>query len=292
MNGAKKRGVTRVRGLPAQATLADRMTTLLGEQIRSGAYPVNARLPTEQRMTQSYGVSRTVVREAMARLRSQGLVDTRQGRGTVVLDPRAADAFRLGTSDTNPALGVIRIIELRRGIEVEMAALAAERRSAADVLGLVRALNAIDEAVQRGGDGVNEDLAFHMAISRATGNPHYVDLLGMLTRAVRDAIRMTRSNEARMVHFSEQVRREHAAIKQAIETGDAAAARAAAREHMLNAVRRLEGAGDAYWSGERVAMAERLASADLGSVLRNGDGEPSASGSVQPQQPHRQGKQA
>lgn len=256
-------------GLPADATLADRVTALLAGQIRGGAYPVNARLPTEQTMTEEYGVSRTVVREAISRLKSEGLVDTRQGSGTVVLGPGASGAFRLGRGDGNPALGVVRIIELRRGIEGEMAALAAERRGEADVIRLTRALAAIDEAVRDGGDGVAEDLAFHMAISRATGNPHYTDLLGLLTRAVYDAIRVTRGNEARKAEFAEGARREHEAICRAIVAGDADAARAAALNHMRNAQKRLEEAEDSYWDGDRgaVAVAERLASADLGSVL-------------------------
>src|SRR5690606_15727839 len=63
----------------AEPTLADRITEMLAAQIRSGAYPVNARLPTEKFMTEQYGVSRTVIREAISRLKSEGLVETRQG---------------------------------------------------------------------------------------------------------------------------------------------------------------------------------------------------------------------
>ena len=111
-----------------EMTLADRVAELLAGQIRKGTYPVNARLPTEKFMTEAYGVSRTVVREAISRLKSEGLVETRQGSGTVVLDPKTSEAFRLGPSDDNPARGVLRVIELRRGIEAEMAALAADLR--------------------------------------------------------------------------------------------------------------------------------------------------------------------
>ncbi|ANN79184.1 GntR family transcriptional regulator [Bordetella flabilis] len=250
------------------ATLADRVTALLAAQIRSGAYPVNARLPTEQSMTQTYGVSRTVVREAISRLKSEGLVETRQGSGTIVLDPSAAEAFRLGRSD-DPARGVLRIIELRRGIEGEMAALAAERRSQADMKALRRGLVAIDKAVAAGGDGVAEDLAFHMAISRATDNPHYTDLLGLLTRALHDAIRVTRGNEARHAHWAAQVRAEHAAICAAIDARDAQAARAAALDHMRNTAGRIQEAEASYWAGDRIAAAERLARTKLGTVLRD-----------------------
>ena len=97
----------------AEPTLADRITLVLAEQLRSGVYPVNARLPTEKKMAEEFGVSRTVVREAISRLKSEGLVETRQGSGTAVLDPRSSAAFRLTASENNPAEGVLRIIELR-----------------------------------------------------------------------------------------------------------------------------------------------------------------------------------
>ena len=66
----------------AEATLADRVTETLAGQLRSGVYPVNSRLPTEKSLAEKFGVSRTVVREAISRLKSEGLVETRQGSGT------------------------------------------------------------------------------------------------------------------------------------------------------------------------------------------------------------------
>lgn len=101
-------------------TLADRITELLASQIRRGTYPVDARLLTGKFMTGQYGESRPVVREAISRLKSEGLVETRQGSGTLVLDPKATEVLRLEPGDDNPARGVVRIIELRRGIEAEM----------------------------------------------------------------------------------------------------------------------------------------------------------------------------
>lgn len=252
----------------ADSTLADQITELLGSQIRSGSYPVNARLPTEKFMTEEYGVSRTVVREAISRLKSEGLVETRQGSGTVVLDPKNYEAFRLGRNDDNPARGVVRIIELRRGIEAEMAALAAKRRTVAEMQQIKRALKAIDKAVKAGGDGVEEDLEFHIAISRATSNPHYTALLGLLTRALTDAIRVTRGNEARTDYMAAQVRDEHQAICVAIEGRDPDAARAAAFRHMENTENRIQLAERAYWAGASRQAAQRLAKASLGDVLQ------------------------
>lgn len=253
-----------------ERTLSDKLTDMLAREIRSGAYPVNARLPTEKFMTEEYGVSRTVVREVISRLKSAGLVETRQGSGTVVLDPAASDAFRLGRPDEDPARGVLRIIELRRGLEGEMAALAAERRSEQDMRRINRALAEIDYAVQMNGDGVEEDLAFHLAVAQATGNPHYPELLGMLTRALKDAIRVTRGNEARQARLAEDVRNEHEAIRAAIESQDIEAARAAAFHHMLNTAKRIQNVDAEYWQGASSAAAGRLARTRLAAELRKG----------------------
>lgn len=251
-----------------EPTLADRITELLSSQIRKGMYPVNARLPTEKFMTEQYGVSRTVIREAISRLKSEGLVESRQGSGTVVLDPTSAEVFRLGRDNSEPALGVVRILELRRGIEAEMAALAAERRTAEQMDAIRHALQRIDWAVEEGGDGVEEDLAFHLAVSRATGNPHYTELLGMLTRSLRDAIKLTRGNEARRSDLTAQVRTEHAEICAAIEAQDAQRARQAAFFHMRNTEERILHAERSFWTGDSRTAAQRLAGADLATVLR------------------------
>jgi len=251
-----------------ERTLSDQLTDMLAQEIRRGAYPVNARLPTEKFMMEQYGVSRTVIREAISRLKSAGLVDTRQGSGTVVLDPASSDVFRLGTPDEDPARGVLRIIELRRGLEAEMAALAAERRSDQDMARINLALAEIDHAVAKNGDGVEEDLAFHIAIAQATGNPHYSELLGMLTRALKDAIRVTRGNEARQEQLANQVRNEHEAIRAAIERRDVEAARAAAFHHMLSTATRIQNVDAEYWQGSNRAAAGRLARTRLASELR------------------------
>ncbi|CAG2148555.1 FadR/GntR family transcriptional regulator [Cupriavidus plantarum] len=255
-----------------EPTLADRVTEFLSGQIRKGIYPVNARLPTEKFMTEQFGVSRTVIREAISRLKSEGLVESRQGSGTVVLDPASAEVFRLGRGNghSDPAVGVIRILELRRGIEAEMAALAAVRRTDAQMADIRDALAAIDRAVDAGGDGVEEDLAFHIAVSRATGNPHYTELLGMLTRSLRDAIRLTRGNESRRSDLTAQVRMEHAEICAAIDAQDAPRAREAAFLHMRNTEARISTAERDFWTGDSRTAAQRLAGADLATVLRRG----------------------
>ncbi|MFL6717549.1 MAG: FadR/GntR family transcriptional regulator [Burkholderiaceae bacterium] len=250
----------------SEPTLADKFTQLLADQLRKGVYPVNSRLPTEQAMAEEFGISRTVVREAISRLKSEGLVETRQGSGTIVLNPAASAAFRLKPDENNPAEGILRIIELRCGIEAQMAALAAERRSAADMEAIQEALKDIDNAVASGRDGVGEDLAFHMAIAQASKNPYFLDLLGMLTHALHEAIRVTRSNEARRADLTDDVRAEHAAISTAILEQDPEAARAAASRHMESTMRRIRFAEADFWTAERTLAARRLARGELKSA--------------------------
>ena len=108
---------------------------------------------------------------------------------------------------------------------------------------LRRALKALDAAVSAGGDGVAEDLAFHRAIAQATGNPQFQSLLGFLEQYLREAMRVTRGNEARRDDFAEAVRAEHHALVDAIAAGDAAAARRAAVRHMQRAASRLVAGG-------------------------------------------------
>ena len=142
-------------------------------------------------------VSRTVVREAVHQLKSRGLLRSRQGSGVFVTEapphlPLAFDPAVLGSIDA-----VLQVVEVRRTLEGEIAALAAERARRAQVAELRRALRAIDDATAAGRDGVAEDLAFHRAIGEATGNPQFSRLLGFLEQYLREGMRITRGNEAR-----------------------------------------------------------------------------------------------
>ncbi|MGB6104031.1 MAG: FadR/GntR family transcriptional regulator [Pusillimonas sp.] len=239
-------------------TLADRVTQILMQEIKDNTFPVHARLPSEIDMTQRFGVSRTVIREAISRLKSEGLVATRQGSGTRVLEPSAATPFRLNIDLHDSLQAVLRVIELRRGIEGEMAALAAERRTEAQCARIRKAFNNIRKAERAGRDGVDEDLAFHTAISQASGNPLFASLLSFLSQYVRSAIHVTRNNEARRDDFSRQVHAEHAAIMDAISHQDAAAARAAALNHIEHAAIRLQAADEAFWTADVTRVARSL----------------------------------
>ena len=219
--------------------LSDRLAVLLGRQIDSGALQPGDRLPTEQQLASSHGVSRTVVREAVHQLKSRQLVVSRQGSGVYVApapinQPLAFDPAVLGSVHA-----VVHVVEVRRVLEAEIAALAAERATRAQVAAMRRALRAIDVAAAAGQDGVAQDLAFHRVIGEATGNPQFGLLLGFLEQYLREGMRITRGNESRRLDFMQAVRLEHKAIVDAIAARDPAAARRRAREHMAHSQQRL-----------------------------------------------------
>ena len=134
---------------------------------------------------------------------------------------------------------VVHVVEVRRVLEGEIAALAAERATRSQIAAMRRALRAIDTAAAAGQDGVAEDLAFHRTIGDATGNPQFSLLIGFLEQYLLDAMRITRGNEARRLDFMQAVRREHLAIADAIAANHPAQARKAARIHLLHGEQRL-----------------------------------------------------
>ena len=138
---------------------------------------------------------------------------------------------------------VVQVVELRRVLEGEMSALAAERSTRAQQAGLRRALRAIDDAMAQGRDGLDEDMAFHRAIGEATGNPQFSLLLGFLEQYLREAMRVTKGNESRSPEFMRAVRDEHRAIVTAIEARSPARARAASVNHLHNGEARLVAGG-------------------------------------------------
>jgi GntR family transcriptional repressor for pyruvate dehydrogenase complex len=219
--------------------LSDRLAVLLGEQIDSGTLQPGDRLPTEQKLALAYGVSRTVVREAVHQLKSRRLVVSRQGSGVFVAPTPPHQPLVFDPTVLDSVDAVVHVVEVRRVLETEIAALAAERATRAHVATMRRALKAIDMAAAAGHDGVAEDLAFHRAIGEATGNPQFRLLLGFLEQYLRAGMRITRGNEARRLDFMEAVRLEHRAIVDAIAARDPALARRRAREHLVRGEQRL-----------------------------------------------------
>jgi DNA-binding FadR family transcriptional regulator len=207
----------------------------IASDIASGRLPPGARLPTEQEMLDAMGVSRTVIREAVAALRAEGMIATRQGIGSFVATQPIT--FRLEPELSDSLAEALHIMELRTAVEVEAAGLAAERATEPQTQAIRDALGAIDAAIQQGETAIAEDFALHAAITDATGNPQFRKFLDFLGRFVipRSIVRIRALNSrAYLMSFQE----EHRAIVAAIEAGSPDAAQAAMRTHLLGSAQR------------------------------------------------------
>jgi DNA-binding FadR family transcriptional regulator len=218
-------------------SLPDEIAKLLHGEITKGTLKAGDRLPTEQQLCNLFGVSRPVVREAISQLKYDGVLESFQGRGVFVKQDIGA-SFRLGTPDLDDQKELAHILELLIAVEVAATGLAAERRSAAELAGIKRALDAMATAIEQGDSGVDEDFRFHRKIVEVTDNPFFIGFTGFLESRVRNLIRAARTT-TRFKGLVHQVQKEHEAIYQAIEAGDPEAAKVAAERHLRNVAQRM-----------------------------------------------------
>lgn len=259
-------GLDQLPSLQQGSRLSEQLADTLALSIRERQLQPGQRLPPESALVKRFGVSRAVVREALSRLKTLGLIESRQGSGAFVKAVAPAGLDALALSSDGSVAAVLQMVEVRRALETESAGLAAVRRSPAALKQIRQALAAIDEAVRRGGDGVEEDVAFHAAIARAAENPYLLATLGYLNHFLLDATRVTRANEATRAELEEEVRTEHAAIVAAIEARDPMAARQAGATHMVHAAERIGRADASFWASGGLVLAQRLR-AELGSHI-------------------------
>lgn len=217
-------------------TLALGLVEALGERIRDGRLAPGDKLPTEAAVMAEFGVSRTVVREAISKLQASGLVETRHGIGTFVVGVGDGSAFRIEPAQLGTLRDVIAVLELRIGVESEAAALAARRRTAQSLAAMRAALDAFAAAVEEGRDAVSADFQFHTEIARATQNEHFTGLMATLGAQIIPRARLEPAGQADAARqeYLRRVNAEHESIFDAIAAQDADAARAAMRTHLAN----------------------------------------------------------
>lgn len=244
----------------ATGTLGSRVAEKLRQKIRDDGLAPGTRLPSEQAMALHFGVSRSVIREAIAALKDEAILSTRKGSGAFLLHADGPRGSKADEQTEQSVQSLLNLIEVRRGLEAETAALAALRHTPGQLAEIEHALRRIEEAVAAGVSGVEEDVRFHLSIAEATGNPYWVKFVEMFALPMRSAVKVTRANEARRADFSNQVRLEHEKIVRAIASGNPELARAAATEHMLGAAERVRQADREFWRGDGGELARSLAS--------------------------------
>lgn len=229
-----------LRPLDAPRRLTAELIARLTADITSGKLPPGSKLPTEQEMIAAMGVSRTVIREAVAALRADRLVVTRQGVGAFVAE-QVRRPFRLDFDEHSPLREVLNVMELRTGVETEAAGLAAERASPTQTKKITEKFAAIQSAIDRGETAVEQDFAFHCAIAEATGNPQFKDFLAYLGRVIipRRTMWRTGTPDAKRAQLA-LFQKEHEEILRAIQAHAVTQARAAMQRHLVNSRRRYE----------------------------------------------------
>lgn len=221
-----------------QMALPHRVAELLLREITDGEFGPGSRLPTEQQLAERFGVGRNVVREAIAQLRADGIVEARQGVGAFVLAPEQRTAIRIDAEGLKSAENMENLFELRRILETESATLAAERRSPEDLAAIKAALDRMS-GEERWEDGsIEADLAFHREIARATGNDYIHTFISYVCEQIRKSIHYARLTNP--LHDLIEVNvGEHVRIYEALEAGDPQAAGAAMARHIIGAAERV-----------------------------------------------------
>jgi GntR family transcriptional repressor for pyruvate dehydrogenase complex len=189
------------------------------QAIRDNRYPRGSKLPTERELAESFGVSRSVVREAIKVLAANGLVESRQGSGIFVRNdpiPTVTRAFTLSVSPDAESLD--KLFEFRCGLETEAARLAALRRAGDQVEAMREALALAGNTTPRHDwDTFGEsDSRFHRLVAEASGNPYLVVAVATARDMQRDVVRLFSESPGRM----DVAINHHLAILEAIATGD------------------------------------------------------------------------
>jgi len=226
-----------------EPNLTDRVAQLLLDEITGGGYRLGEVLPPEQAIAERLGVSRTILREAIARLKVEGILESKQGRGLAVIANTRPLVLRIHGIQNDDVDSILAIVELRRGVEIEAAALAAERRTAGDLRQMRDALDRMGNAIGSGdvAAGVTADLDFHQSVFRATGNEHYRNFFDFLGLLLRRNLEVSRKRSASIAGRGQAAQDEHENIFASIERSDPVEAGRCARVHVINTEARLRG---------------------------------------------------
>lgn len=223
-------------------SLTDRVAAILIQRIVQGVYPVGSKLPAGRLLAREFDVSAAVIREATERLRTKGLVRSRQGAGCIVLSNSVDEGFQLERVEQPHPEALLHIYELRVGVEGAAAALAALRATEEDFDRMAAILSRLRAALGSPAEALEWDFAFHRSLAEATHNPHYPELMAYLSRQWRESVAVARRHtlqaEAGQLQ-TQRVHDEHEAILKALRTRDPQAAAARAQEHLYRACERL-----------------------------------------------------
>ena len=223
--------------LNVRRSLSDAVFDRILRSIKSGAYGVDERLPTEHAMAAEFGVSRPVVRDALQRLRDQGLIYSRRGAGSFVREHGLREPLGFGQMENLSDLQ--HCYDFRLTIEPEAAAMAAVRRSAEGLKKIKSALDLLRDATNRQAHRADADFMFHLSIAQASSNPYFATAMQALEDHIAVGMRFHGLSLRSTSNGLKHVFVEHTAVHDAIAAGDADSARHLMKTHLTGSRNRL-----------------------------------------------------
>ncbi|KGD87636.1 GntR family transcriptional regulator [Rhizobium sp. YS-1r] len=218
--------------------LPARIAAEISREISEGRIAPGQKLPTEHLLAKTFGVSRSVVREAIAQLRNEGLVETRQGIGAFATEIERRQSIRIEQGNLSDPDSFRSLFQLRMALEVEAAGLAAIHHTLDDLAKLDEALAQMTGAEKWTEQGIVADLAFHRLVASATRNEYFLQFISFIAERIHVAINAARAT-AILEEIVEITIAEHVAIRDAIATRDPAKAKKVMRYHLEGAASRL-----------------------------------------------------
>lgn len=224
--------------------LPDEVANSINAAIEEGRLPSGARLPTEAELSETFGVARTVVREAISLLRYDGVIESRRGVGAFVADISRRTAFRISPACFEKRKQIIQLLQLRTGVQAGASALAAGHRSDEDMAEITELFEHMRAADAEGPEAalerrVDTELHLYRRITEASGNAYYTEVVMMIEANIQDNLRSAFLKNAATSEFGPAILAEHAAVIEALRARDAEAARIATRTRFERAANRL-----------------------------------------------------
>ncbi len=218
-------------------SLAEQVAEFLSGEIKRGSFQKSEVLPSEAELTYRFNVSRTVVREALSRLKNDGLLESSQGRRTKVAKNSEKVFFRFKGIRKKSTESLTAAFEFHALLEADAAALAAQRRTMEDLDRMYLWLEQLNMALREGHEGTNANVEFHQAFIDASQNQMIIEFISFLSDQLYKIIQAD-SSQSSNLPLTEESYQEHVAIYDSIAKGDPITARSAIMKHRMNAGKR------------------------------------------------------
>jgi GntR family transcriptional regulator, transcriptional repressor for pyruvate dehydrogenase complex len=217
--------------------LSDQVAKFLISELESGKIMPGEIFPSEAKLADRFEVSRTVIREALSRLKCDGLLESKQGRRSIVKDTNSQRVFRLDRLEVSNLAEIGYLYEFRAILESEAGALAAKRRTQDDLERMSQNIDILNQAVRDGIDATAANVDFHMNIVEASKNPFLEDFMKFFIGKIWDLVQADRDQSSKK-GLPPEVQQEHISIFKAISARDSDKARSAILTHLKNAAKR------------------------------------------------------